>query len=382
VESSRAQSSSDKAQNEPLKGDVVERMDAGAAYYQNRGEGRVISSPWVARAILVAMAGLLAAAAYLGRAPVITGTVKPGEFSDNDMHRIVADRVRAGESYYDALGAELRRSGYATKPFFHWRLPTLLWTMGKLPLAAAGKGILVAITAIMIFVWANRLRPSVGFSLTCVAVLVLTPSLVLAVLTNWYLQHELWAGVLIALSLGLHDGRHTKAGILSGLAALAIRELALAYVLIMCVAAAYERKTKEAIAWAAGIVAFAVFLGIHASIVFPRQMTADLSDPSWLRFAGWPFVTACSSWMFWSLIPYWLAAMLAVLGVFGLAASRRFRMLATVAIYMAAFSVVGKPFDDYWGLMYAPLLAIGLVYSGPAIRDLAASALPLTGRGK
>ena len=74
--------------------------------------------------------------------------------------------------------------------------------------------------------------------------------------------------------------------------------------------------------------------------------------------------------------------MLAVLGVFGLAVYRRFRMLATVAIYMAAFGVVGKPFDDYWGLMYAPLLAIGLVYSGPAVRDLAAGAVPLIGRDK
>ena len=346
----------------------------------NTKENRTMSSPWAARAILMALIGLLLVAAYIGRAPVITGKAKPGEFCDNEMHRIVVNRVHAGESYYDALGAELRRSGYATKPFFHWRLPTLLWTMGKLPLAIAGKGILIAITIVMILVWANRLRPSVGFFLTCIVVLVLTPPLVLAVLANWYLQHELWAGILIALSLGLYYDRHTAASILCGLTALAIRELALVYVLIMCVAAVYERRTKEAIAWAIGIVVFGLFLGIHASIVVPRQMTADLSDPSWLRFGGWPFVTACSSWMFWALLPYWLAAMLAVLGVFGLAISRRFRMLATVATYMAAFSVVGKSFDDYWGLMYSPILAIGLVHSIPAIRDLVAGAIPLSGR--
>jgi hypothetical protein len=291
------------------------------------------------------------------------------------MHGIVVDRVHAGESYYDALGAELRRSGYATKPFFHWRLPTLLWTAGKLPLAVAGKGILIAITIVMIFVWANLVRPSIGLPLTCLAVAVLTPPLFLAILANWFLQHELWAGILIALSLGLHYSRRSAASILCGLTALAIRELTLIYVLIMCVTAAYERKMKEAITWAVGIVAFGIFLGIHASIVIPRQMTADLSDPSWLRFGGWPFVTACSGWMFWALLPYWLTAMLAVLGVFGLAASCRFRMLATVAAYMAVFSVIGKSFNDYWGLMYSSLLAIGLVHSIPAIINLVATAL-------
>ena len=343
---------------------------------RNTKENRKFSSPWASRAILVALIGLMVMAAYIGRAPVVTGKAKPGEFCDNAMHRIVVNRVQAGESYYDALGAELRRSGYATKPFFHWRLPTLLWMTGKLPLAVASKGILIAITILMIFVWANHVRPSIGLLLTCVVVAVLTPPLFLAILGNWFLQHELWAGVLIALSLGLHYSRRSKLSILFGLTALAIRELALVYVLIMCVTAAYERKMKEAIAWAVGIVAFGVFLGIHASIVIPRQMTADLSDPSWLRFGGWPFVTVCSGWMFWALLPYWLAAMLAVLGVFGLAVSCRFRMLATVAAYMATFSIAGKSFNDYWGLMYSPLLAIGLVHSIPAIRNLVVTALP------
>jgi hypothetical protein len=322
-------------------------------------------SPWKARALLAGLLILMAVAGYFGRAPVITGSVSRGHFSDLDMHRLAAAGVHRGESYYDALGPVLRRWGYAPKPFFAWRLPTLAWSIGKLPRPEIAKVLLMALAVAMMLAWARRLRPQLGFPLTCVALLLLIPSLVLASLPHWYFQHELWAGLLIALSLALYP-RHWAAAVVCGLAALMIRELTLAYVVIMCVWAAYERRTREMLAWLAGIVAFVAYLAMHARIVTAHQMPTDLSDPSWLRLAGWPFVVACSSWMFWALIPYWLGGALSVFGVFGLLASRNGRLLTSGLAYMAAFCIVGKPFNDYWGLMYTPLLAVGLAFALPA----------------
>jgi hypothetical protein len=332
-------------------------------------------SPRQARALLAGLLALTIVAGYLGRAPVITGDVKRGGFSDLDMHRLVAARIHHGQSYYDALGTELRRWGYAAKPVFHWRLPTLLWSIGKLPRVEIAKGLLMGLAVAMILAWARRMRPRLGFALTCVAALLLTPSLVLASLPGWYFQFELWAGILIALSLALYP-RHPVGAVTCGLAALMVRELALPYVVIMCTLAARERRTREMAAWLLGIVAFLVFLAVHAHLVALHQMATDRSDPAWLRLAGWPFVAACSRWTFLALVPYWLAAGLSVLGVFGLLTSRNVRLSVAVLAYMAAFCIVGKRFNDYWGLMYTPLLAVGLAFALPAMADLLRRAMP------
>lgn len=341
----------------------------------DRGDPWQFVSSWRARATLVGLVALMVVAGYLGRAPVITGDVKQGQFSDLDMHRLVAGHIHDGKSYYDALGLELRRWGYAAKPVFHWRLPTLLWLTGKLPRAEIAQGLLMGLAVAMILAWARRLRPHLGFALTCVAVLLLTPSLVLASLPGWYFQFELWAGILIALSLALY-GRHSGGAIVCGLAALMIRELALPYVCIMCVLAARERRTREMTAWLLGIVAFLVFLSIHARLVTMHQMATDRSDPSWLRLAGWPFVAACSRWMFLALIPCWLGAVFSVVGVFGLLAFRDIRLSASVLAYLAALCIVGKRFNDYWGLLYTPLLALGLALALPALAALLRRAMP------
>jgi hypothetical protein len=84
--------------------------------------------------------------------------------------------------------------------------------------------------------------------------------------------------------------------------------------------------------------------------------------------------------MLLSLVPYWLSGLLSVLAVFGLIALGNTRLTATVLTYMAAFCIVGKPFNDYWGLVYTPLLALGLVHAIPAVVSLVrrAAVLPVS----
>jgi len=330
--------------------------------------------PNSARAILVVLAIAAGVGAYCGRRPHVTGNTKDVKKSDVYMHQTVVSRVHAGEGYYHALGDELRRQGYALRPFFHWRLPTLLWSLGQLPHPRIGQAVLAALIAMMVGAWLTLLKPRLGFPIACMAAVLVGPPMIgLAFMTLWYFQHELWAGALVALSLGMYR-RNPPAAIVCGLAALAIRELALLYVVIMLVFAIRERRIKESLVWAMGIIAFAAFLAIHAVIVSKHVGTSDPSDPSWVRLAGWAHTVACANWMFLSVTPYWLGGAALVLAIFGAVCSGERRLAAVVILYCAAFAVVGKPFNDYWGLMYSPLLAVGLAFSIRTVVDLALKA--------
>jgi hypothetical protein len=46
------------------------------------------------------------------------------------------------------------------------------------------------------------------------------------------------------------------------------------------------------------------------------------------------------------------------------------RCLLMVLAYFMAFSVVGQWFNSCWGLLYAPLLTLGLAWVPPALGDL------------
>jgi hypothetical protein len=41
-----------------------------------------------------------------------------------------------------------------------------------------------------------------------------------------------------------------------------------------------------------------------------------------------------------------------------------------VLAFLAAFSIVGNPYNGYWGLLYVPILAFGVVRAPAAFVDL------------
>jgi hypothetical protein len=60
--------------------------------------------------------------------------------------------------------------------------------------------------------------------------------------------------------------------------------------------------------------------------------------------------------------------------LFGVIVSGNLRLAATVWGYTLAFAVAGKPWNAYWGLMYSPLLMIGLVCGFHVLKGLFGSA--------
>ena len=69
----------------------------------------------------------------------------------------------------------------------------------------------------------------------------------------YFVLHELWAGMLLALAMGLHrPGRKWGAALVVAGLALAIREHALPFVMLMAAMALWRRDWKEGVAWKIG----------------------------------------------------------------------------------------------------------------------------------
>jgi hypothetical protein len=335
--------------------------------------------PGAARILLFLFAAVTISLVRAGRTAQVTqatGQVPRTAFTDSDMHALVIERLRRGEGYYDALGAELRRNGFSARPVFHWRTPAFFWALAQMRSSYVARGLLMVLTVIGLKLWIHELHLRGGRWSMISGAVFLIPLLALALDSKWVLEPEPWAAALILLSLAVY-ARHPGVAIACGLVALALRELVLLYVLVMLGFALRERRYREVLAWSLGIVGFFIYFGIHAWLVLKHTLPGDASDPSWLRFGGAVHVVACSRYLLLAQGPHWLNAILTVLAVTGLASRKELdRLLVVVLAYMVAFAFVGKPWNWYWGIIYLPLLAVGLGHSCAALAGLIRASLP------
>ena len=290
----------------------------------------------------------------------------------------VVYRVHAGEGYYEAFGSELRSRGYPTRSMFNWRLPLYAWLNGKLPDPIWGQALLsaVALATVLMAYWAVRAESGVPVALATVALVGLAVAPCLR--SDVFLTTELWAGTLIAFSVCAYAQGWRRLGVAAGLLALFFRELALPYCLICLALACWQRRRGEAWAWVSGLVSFGIYLVYHGVEVARHQTAADLAhEQGWVRFGGTAFVlTTVGIHILLAEFPPWTWAIYLPLSVLGLAGWRGemgTRVGLTAGAYLAAFAVVGQPFNNYWGLIDAPLLAFGFVRSPASLRDLIGS---------
>jgi hypothetical protein len=205
-----------------------------------------------------------------------------------------------------------------------------------------------------------------------------------------YFAQEVWAGALMLISISalrlqskIQNPKSKIAwhclGVVAGLVALAFRELALPFVLVACALALFHRRWFEAAAWIAGIAAFFGFLAwhvgqVHAQLAGAEAAAGGAGLSQWLRFGGLDFVlltTRMNSLLF--AAPGWLLWLYILAALVGQA--RRNDLASQLACltalgYLAAFAIVGRPENFYWGLMAAPFLPWGLAHAPKAVRDL------------
>jgi hypothetical protein len=297
--------------------------------------------------------------------------------ADLALYRAIIGRMQTGENYYIAAAVEQRTRGYPLQPFVTVRLPTLAFILASLG-KTWGYLLELAIGLAVLFAWHQKLVEQKVVAWRRLALVVLLAAGLRSILFQEVMYlHEIWAGVLIALSLALYRPNNWLPSLLVAGCALAIRELALPYVLLMTAFALVQRRWVESAAWSALILAFFTFVYLHFQAVSGVVLPTDPRSESWLLLGG-PGAALSFMWQALPLValPAFIGFPMIVLGLFGWLCWRSgvglFGLLLLLG-YMLAFAITGRPNNFYWGYLVSPLLMMGLIFVVPGLRDLQAA---------
>lgn len=295
------------------------------------------------------------------------------------LYDSIVASMRHGGEYYSVAAEKLRQGNYPLRPFITFRLPTLAMVQSHIPPIAIPicLYLLAATTALA---WAVRLVEALRSWLARVAaILLLAGGMTVFVQDVLWPFHEIWAGLLVALSLALRRSTRWIDAVAIGLVAALIRETAAVYMLLMAALAWRDGARREALGWGLALVLLAVALGFHAVAVGKVVTSLDTVSPGWSGLLGFGFfVKAIAASTALMILPAWAQAMMVGLALFGWTAWRD--PLATrAALLFAAFAVLLSAFARadtfYWALMIAPAFLIGLCFVPDALRDLVAATL-------
>ena len=298
--------------------------------------------------------------------------VSAAPHGDIEMYRAVASRVHAGEPYYATAFRELSLGGYPTSPFWNFRLPTLAYLAKCLPDAAQLRWLLQALGVSALALWVLAIRRASGDRASFAALVLLLPTLAFTQTSQGFWLHEVWAGLLLSLSLALDALDRPRSSLLAWLAAACVRELSVLRAVVGLVLAARERRRKGVLQWALALAVFAAILVVHAHWASDFVSAGALRSPSWLALGGYRFLLVLTnhSGMLVSA-PDWVTALFLPTCMYGFAAGSAgaTRNVGPVVLaYLAVWLFIGRADNDYWGLVIAPLLPLGLLQLPEALR--------------
>ena len=331
---------------------------------------------------LVALLVLASWLALLGPGPPPVSHAPANRADDQAdvmLYEAIVDGVRHGSNYYQVAAEALRAGDYPLRPFVAFRLPTLAMVQAALPEWAI-LATLWTLAAAVFVTWYGRLAPAFARPPPrLVAMALLAGGLMAFVQPDLAHFHEVWAGLLVALSLALRrPGRWVEAASF-GLAAVLIRETAALYVGVMAVLALAEGERREAAGWAGVGVVLAVAVALHAHAVAQVVRPLDPASPGWAGMLGFGFfVRSMAISTALGLAPLWLGAPMVALALVGWASWRdplALRAFTSLAAYALLIAVAGRTDTFYWALLVAPMLPVGLAFGLDGVRDLLAGAL-------
>ncbi|MDX1396678.1 MAG: hypothetical protein R3195_20020 [Gemmatimonadota bacterium] len=273
------------------------------------------------------------------------------------------ERMRAGDTYYEALGAELHTRGYPTTSPFNWRTPGPLVVLAKLPSPDWGRIGIAILGGFLLFFGHGTLREMGGRWTVGLGLVLLSGTIVPGLVGALFVQPVLWAGLLVGLSAVLLGAGHRRSAVAVGVLAPFCREFAIAWVVVCLAFALREGRRREAAAWGLGVAGFGLMLAYHAVQVGRHLTPESFGQPEgWFQFGGLPFLISTFQMSgFFLLVPQWGAALLlaaALAGTIGWTSPVGRRVSATLFIFVLSFSIIGLRYNQYWGLVLAPLVCL------------------------
>ena len=302
------------------------------------------------------------------------------EESDFFLYVAIAERVVDGESYYEAAVKEQELRGYPVSPASTIRTPTTTLLVTSLgPKVAFGVMLtLISIVLIMSIVAFERISQT--RMQWWASILLLAAAISLFAQSAVYFQ-ETWA--LLFMYLSLHT-RKRSATLAIGFAVLAFafRELALPFLFAMALFEFINRNKKTAFGW---VAAAAMCLGSYLFHVAAVNRAVEafgigtvIESDGWFALGGWPFIVgSVRSVTALSALPLWVSVLIVPLSLLGwsmLKSETGARFTFAILGFVLPFLFIGRPNNNYWGLLYAALLLPGLAFSWPALKSLVLSA--------
>lgn len=341
-------------------------------------------SPRWAGILLLATISLVAAGMTGNVAGKQQASITP-QRGDVALYAKIVDDIAQGRGYYEAATVEHRAFGYPLKPVLTVREPLLAQALGALPDRTARFLALRILTFVVFVAWGWRLQKQFSHpAWTIAGVFLLFLGAAVPFTAEVYVYfHEVWAGLLIALSLALYAPKKWGGSLALGFLATCVRETGALYLVVMAGAALFEKKKFEAAAWTAAIVLFIGVMLLHAHMLAPYLRSDDMTSAGWLRFGGMPFFLSTARWNAVLLLaPSWVVVVVVPLMLLGAASwpGRTGRRLAAVCLgYSLIFLVLGRPNNSYWGLIVAPLMGISLLMTPGVLFRLTAGVRNKTG---
>jgi hypothetical protein len=334
-------------------------------------------TPIRARLMLAALVGIVAFGIRTSDS-VPPPTRDESRVGDLKLHEYTIERIRNDEPYYPAVGSALREHGYPSTSVLNWRIPLHYEMVAVLSNARASQ--ILAALALLVIVTGTLPYARESLSKTMLAALFLFGAMMppLAIGPAIVFFPESWSGVILGLSLNAYIGRKFLLGAALGVVAVFLRELAAPYALACGLLAIRAKRWRELFLWTLGGLAFAMYYALHAAAVIDAIQPGDLTHAqSWIAFLGLPFVFKTLHVYGWlTLSTPLLTPVAAALGLASTATSAPAHLRVSLVLYVMLFSVVGQPFNYYWGYVTNAIWAHAFVYSAQGLNRLIRTAVP------
>lgn len=296
-----------------------------------------------------------------------------GDRRDFDLYETIDKRIAKGESYWHVALDEQRHSRYPTKPFVAVRTPTLAYgylAWGLIGWRVIAIGLWFVTVAGMIALLSGRTRwPERAAAALGAAVFGSV-----AFIDKVGLSHEIVSGLFVSSAMVLYRRERWWPSLILAACGLAVRELALPFVLLWAAFAALERRWREFAAVVAVIALFALGMYFHAQEVIAERLPKDLNSEGWTGMQGVPFTMyGLMSVTPLGKLPWQLGAPLSLLPLLGWASlGGRRGLFATLWFggYLLATALFARQVNFYWLSLVLPAYGAGLALVPRAIYDL------------